>query len=357
MQDAGCGVVCILWTVILYKVSSQCISYELHRQPDIIAALRLNMHPFNDLTPAEISKACAAVQSLHNGKQLVFKAITLEEPVKHIMIEYLQAELRGEHARPPPRLAYCVYYIKESNTLMTTWVDMTEGLIARSKPADKEFHGNVDFNEVDDVERMVLEDPAVQEQIRKLQLPSHLAVVAEAWGFGSDGVSDKERQYQVYMIVSEVENPDSNHYARPLSFSPVVDPVRMKVTRIELIPTGADWTLKPLGPFQDRGANEYVPEANRLRQDLKPLRVSQPDGPSFSLDQDHVLRWQKWRIRVGFNYREGVVLRDICYGGQPLFYRISLSDMTVPYADPRSPYHRKQAFDLGDVGAGLVAKI
>lgn len=29
--------------------------------------------------------------------------------------------------------------------------------------------------------------------------------------------------------------------------------------------------------------------------------------------------------------------------------------MTVPYGDPRSPYHRKQAFDLGDVGAGLTA--
>ena len=25
---------------------------------------------------------------------------------------------------------------------------------------------------------------------------------------------------------------------------------------------------------------------------------------------------------------------------------------TVPYADPRSPYHRKQAFDFGDGGLG-----
>ena len=32
-----------------------------------------------------------------------------------------------------------------------------------------------------------------------------------------------------------------------------------------------------------------------------------------------------------------------------------MSDMNVPYADPRSPYQRKAAFDLGDVGAGLVA--
>lgn len=29
--------------------------------------------------------------------------------------------------------------------------------------------------------------------------------------------------------------------------------------------------------------------------------------------------------------------------------------MTVPYGDPRPPLHRKQAFDLGDVGAGTTA--
>ncbi|KAB8231698.1 copper amine oxidase [Aspergillus alliaceus] len=29
--------------------------------------------------------------------------------------------------------------------------------------------------------------------------------------------------------------------------------------------------------------------------------------------------------------------------------------MTVPYGDPRSPYHRKQAFDLGDLGFGITS--
>lgn len=28
---------------------------------------------------------------------------------------------------------------------------------------------------------------------------------------------------------------------------------------------------------------------------------------------------------------------------------------TVPYADPRFPFHRKQAFDFGDGGAGNCA--
>jgi len=29
--------------------------------------------------------------------------------------------------------------------------------------------------------------------------------------------------------------------------------------------------------------------------------------------------------------------------------------MNIPYADPRDPYHRKSAFDLGDAGAGMMA--
>jgi len=34
---------------------------------------------------------------------------------------------------------------------------------------------------------------------------------------------------------------------------------------------------------------------------------------------------------------------------------LSLSDMNIPYADPRHPFHKKSAFDLGDAGAGATA--
>ena len=29
--------------------------------------------------------------------------------------------------------------------------------------------------------------------------------------------------------------------------------------------------------------------------------------------------------------------------------------MCIPYADPRHPFHKKAAFDLGDAGAGVMA--
>ena len=43
------------------------------------------------------------------------------------------------------------------------------------------------------------------------------------------------------------------------------------------------------------------------------------------------------------------------YDERNLFYRLALSDMNIPYADPRPPFHKKAAFDLGDAGAGSMA--
>jgi primary-amine oxidase len=132
----------------------------------------------------------------------------------------------------------------------------------------------------------------------------------------------------------------------------------MKVIRIDLLPTGTDNTLKPTQPYKCHPGNEYIPEAQKLRTDLKPLNVVQPEGASFKVAKQgtsNVLEWQKWSFRVGFNQREGMVLYDVRYAGRSLFYRLSLSDMNIPYADPRHPYHKKSAFDLGDAGAGIMA--
>lgn len=45
---------------------------------------------------------------------------------------------------------------------------------------------------------------------------------------------------------------------------------------------------------------------------------------------------------------------QVRYDGRSLFYRLALSDMNIPYGDPRAPFHKKAAFDLGDAGAGAM---
>ena len=184
---------------------------------------------------------------------------------------------------------------------------------------------------------------------------------------GSDGVKegsfyDDKRVMQCFLYMRDPQNPsepDSCHYAFPLPISPVMDPATMELVRIDMLPTGLESQAGPLAPWQPTSANEYIPEAQTLRAGLKPLHVSQPEGASFSVeafsDLGRLVRWQKWDFKVGFNQREGMVLYDVHYDNKPLFYRLSLSDMSIPYADPRHPFHRKAAFDLGDAGAGIMA--
>ena len=92
----------------------------------------------------------------------------------------------------------------------------------------------------------------------------------------------------------------------------------------------------------------------RPRADLKPLEVSQADGPSFSVSGQEV-RWQKWAFRVGFNPREGLVLHTVGYDGRPILYRGSIAEMIVPYGDPKESAYRKNVFDLGEYGVGMLA--
>jgi primary-amine oxidase len=70
------------------------------------------------------------------------------------------------------------------------------------------------------------------------------------------------------------------------------------------------------------------------------------------------VRWQKWRFRVGFTFREGLVLHDIAYEDgdelRPVLRRASVNEMYVPYLDDSSTQYRKNFFDWGEYGAGQL---
>jgi primary-amine oxidase len=83
------------------------------------------IHPFSDLSALEISAASGIVKKLHPSFQLVFKAISLKEPPKDVMIKYLLGEASGEkNMTGPPRLATCAYYLNGTVRSHFLWVSM-----------------------------------------------------------------------------------------------------------------------------------------------------------------------------------------------------------------------------------------
>lgn len=207
-----------------------------------------------------------------------------------------------------------------------------------------------------------------KDAMAEFSLPEGFRVAIDPWPYGGLDESESPPRYMQGLMFardSSAGNPDSNHYGYPIPIIPVMDWRTKEIVRVDRLATGGKEdglapeprkdTPKKL--FQKRHMAEYVPELlnQPLRSDLKPLNVVQPEGASFTVRADGLVEWQKWRFRLGFTPREGAILHDVCYQNRSIVYRLSYSELTVPYADPRPPYHRKNAFDLGDNGIGHAA--
>ncbi|HEY2075795.1 MAG TPA: primary-amine oxidase [Streptosporangiaceae bacterium] len=94
-----------------------------------------------------------------------------------------------------------------------------------------------------------------------------------------------------------------------------------------------------------------------LRTDLRPVEITQPEGPSFTLDGTK-LTWQNWSMRIGFDAREGLTLHQISITDdgreRPVIYRASVPEMVVPYGDPAFRYWQTY-FDTGEYLVGKWA--
>lgn len=338
------------------------MSTEIATNPTAGVTKTVASHPLAPLSASELQHAGAIIRaSWPAHTDLHFKVVTLQEPPKTEVLKYLEAEHAGGSLPTINRKAFINYYIRNTNKFHEAILDLTTGRVERNVLLGPFIHANGDGDEIIKIEQVALADEKVKAEIAKLELPEGTVIISDPWIYGSDGVDDAERLYQCFLYLRDPLNAseaDSNHYALPLPISPVISTSSMEVIRVDIMPTGADNTIKPVGKYKVQPPNEYIPEKQKLRTDLKPLNVIQPEGASFEVQEQgtsNVISWQKWNFRVGFNQREGMVLYDVRYDNRSLFYRLSLSDMNIPYADPRHPFHKKSAFDLGDAGAGIMA--
>jgi primary-amine oxidase len=173
-------------------------------------------------------------------------------------------------------------------------------------------------------------------------------VMVDIWSAGYYG-KDEERSYRLARPLCFLRlDPSDNGYAHPIEgLRPVVDLNTMKVLRIE------DYGIHPLPSLACNYSAEKI--STSFRTDIKPLEIIQPKGPSYNLTNNFI-EWQKWSMVIGFNAREGLTLHDIRYSDRGnsriLLFKASLTEMVVPYGDPKLTQCRKNAFDVGEYGMG-----
>ncbi|KAM0979479.1 hypothetical protein ACFX13_015612 [Malus domestica] len=343
-------------------------------------------HPLDPLSAAEISVAVATVRAAGETPEvrdsMRFVEVVLLEPDKHVVAladayffppfqPSLLPRTKGGPIIPtklPPRRARLVVYNKKSNETSTWIVELSEVHAAtrgghhRGKVISSEVVPDVqppmDAVEYAECEAVVKDFPPFREAMKKRGIEDMDLVMVDAWCVGYHSEADAPSQRLAKPLIfcrTESDCPMENGYARPVEgIYILVDMQNMVVIKFE------DRKLVPLPPADP--LRNYTPGETRGgvdRSDVKPLQISQPEGPSFRVN-GYFVEWQKWNFRIGFTPREGLVIYSVAYvdgnrGRRPVAHRLSFVEMVVPYGDPNDPHYRKNAFDAGEDGLGKNA--
>ncbi|KZT52940.1 hypothetical protein CALCODRAFT_557812 [Calocera cornea HHB12733] len=348
-------------------------------------------HPLDPLTPDEITAVSLAIRT-HVATHSTIKAVkfintSLVPPPKRAVLAWLGIPLlTGTPPEPaPPSLdrtaesqfvnpltgdAYSAYL-----TLRTGGAWEVTGLEHLPEGTQPQIT----------LEELCASEEVLRKDARVCALAKDVGVApeqlhADGWSIGMDERWPKRTRLQQCLLFARF-GKDENLYAHPMDFFPIIDSNLMEVVHIDFAPHRLPKPAPSNNPVSTKPPpldaalararipppltkHEYLPEllakeeAFSMRTDLKPLYVVQPEGVSFTV-RGREVEWQKWKMHIGFNGREGLTLNTITYtdGGavRPIAYKLSLAEMVVPYAEPQYPHPRKFAFDIGEYGMGTLA--
>ena len=290
-------------------------------------------HPLDPLSPDEIRLAVAILRDVRAlGETYKFVSVALNEPAKALV-------LHPEAGSAIPREARLVLLDRATGTGYEALVNLSARTVPRFEALPKGVQPPIMMDEFGECEEAAKKSPAFREALRMRGVEDMSLVMVDAWSaghYGNEPEGDRSKRL-VRALTWVKSDAKDNGYAHPVEgLITVIDLNRKEVVRIE-----------DLGvvPVPARAGNWGRADVSRPRADLKPLEVSQSDGPSYSVTGQEV-RWQKWAFRVGFNPREGLVLHTVGYDGRSVLYRGSIAEMIVPYGDPKESAYRKNVFDL-----------
>ena len=302
-------------------------------------------HPLQPLEADEFRR-CAAVLRRDRGVTDSWRiaSIELREPTKATV----KAWRPGDEVT---RAALVVLWDRADHRVFEAVVDLS-GDVVESWTHVPGVTPNFTVDEYHDVEVAMKQHPDVIAALAARGITDLSLLLVDVWTYGRALMPEQWRDRRLgWCDLWLRATPQGNPYAHPVSgLKLVVDVNTLALLEIE---DHHDHGLPAVDGEYAPGLREGEP-----RGDLKPLDIVQPEGPSFTITDDGELRWQRWSMRIGFNYREGPVIYQVAYDDhgteREVAYRLSFAEMVVPYRDSSFDHYRRTAYDIGEWGLGFM---
>ncbi|MET8681702.1 primary-amine oxidase [Streptomyces sp. NPDC004647] len=312
-----------------------------HSEPAVAAP-----HPLDPLSADEIG---TARRILHEAGKVTestrFPLVLLDEPDRHTASAHHEGD-------PVVRRIRVTLLDSATGGSAEALVDVTAGAVVsyRDLEPGKDGRPQVTFEEYAIVEEVVKADPGWRKAMAERGVTDTRLAVAAPLGAGALQVDDKPGRRMMRSLTWLRCSEADNAWAHPVGgLVADVDVVERRVVR--LIDTGAVPVPQECG--------RYEAEFNGpARTDLRPLEITQTEGPSFTLT-GHRLTWQNWTFRIDFNAREGLVLHQLTQRdgdrARPVLHRASLGEMAVAYGEAEEARNWVAFLDAGEYSLGRNA--
>ena len=268
----------------------------------------------------------------------------LEEPAKD--------EVLGPAGEPPDRRLRAFLINVTTGESCDVVVSLTRRQVVSRRVLDPRADGQVPIMDQDFAvaEEVVRADPEWRAAMARRGLDDVTRIRACPLTAGSFGFPGEEGRRLVRVLAFVQDDEHGYAWAHPVDgVAAYVDLVERRV--IELV----DEFVLPVP--QESGDYDDPAVRGPHRTTLRPIEITQPEGPSFTLE-GQLLRWEGWSMRIGFDAREGLILHQISVGDggrdRPVIYRASIPEMVVPYGDPKFRYWQTY-FDTGEYLVGKWA--
>jgi primary-amine oxidase len=311
----------------------------------------VSRHPLDSLSAEEFRRTTEALRASGDLVQTRrFASITLDEPAKADVLAWREGD-------PIVRRSLSVMWDREDNKTYEAIVELAEPGVDKvlSCTHIPDVTPNFTPDEWHDCEVAMKANPEVVAALAERGLTDLDLVLIDVWTYGKALMPEKYRDKRLgWADIWVRSSPTGNPYANPVSgIKLIVDMNTMELLEIDR----AEVVAAP-APVMGEYEPALVP-GQTLREDIKPLEITQPDGPSFEVD-GNVIRWQNWSFRLAFNYREGPVIHQVKYDDhgteRDIAYRMSFAEMVVPYRDASFDHYRRTAYDIGEWGIGYMTQ-
>ncbi|MGV0701934.1 primary-amine oxidase [Mycolicibacterium porcinum] len=311
-------------------------------------------YPLDPLSAAEFRAVAAILRREHGvGEGWRIASVELVEPSKAEL-----ADFDGGGATPARRAAV-ICLDRSANATYKGVVSLTDDRV-ESFDHVPGVQANFTVDEFVECDEVLRRHPDVIAALAKRGITDLDNVFMDTWTYGDAVAPPEYRDRRIgWSDTWYKQAAGANPYAHPVSgLHCVIDVNSMEVLRVEN--NAGDGSSPGMPDVMGEYVPHHIPDRIRSswrREPLKPLNITQPDGPSFTLD-GNLLQWQNWSLRVGFNHREGMTLHSLRYrdgeANRSVAHRMSFAEMVVPYRDSSVDHFRRTAFDIGEWGLGFM---